>query len=132
MHDLCACTASHDFALTQCQWQCPWHERFLGLGLSRAFTLLTLLTHLPYCARSGAGLADATLPANTTADQPDEESNVCLRHYDLRPRGQEASLLIELQRTNSIRPALLSCRAHRLCKTKSQASMISLFEEPAG
>ncbi|EFN60511.1 hypothetical protein EAG_12470 [Camponotus floridanus] len=31
-------------------------ERFLGLGLPRAFTPLTLLTHLPYCTRPMATL----------------------------------------------------------------------------
>jgi len=67
--------ASYDFALTQCQWQCPClalGERFLGLGLLRSFNPLTLLTHLLYCMRPTAALVCALFP--TTFYGPDEEN----------------------------------------------------------
>lgn len=87
----------------------------MGLGLSRAFTPLTLLTHLPYrSARRSPGLA--TTPASRLASTRREESNVCLRRYDLRPRGQQPSLLIAL------RSDPLACARH----LKNQRDQFSL------
>lgn len=96
VHDLYAFT-SRDFALTQCQRPVvhgSQRERFLGLGLPRAFTPLTLLTHLPYCTRPMAALVCASLL--TTFHESDEESRSASAYanYDPRARGQEASLLI--------------------------------------
>jgi len=96
VHDLCAFT-SRDFALTQCQRPVvhgSQRERFLGLGLPRAFTPLTLLTHLPYCTRPMAALVCASLPTTFHGSDEERRSASAYVNYDPRARGQEASLLI--------------------------------------
>lgn len=121
VHDLCACTTSHDFALTQCQWQLPMERALFGSrsieGVHPAYVVNTLTIPLDEALLppppSSPPPPPPPLPASRLAStarrpptrQPDEESNVCLRHFDLRPRGQEASLLIAL-------------RSDRLCSSR--------------
>lgn len=46
VHDLCACTTSHDFALTQCRWQLPMERALFGSrsieGVHPAYVVNTL------------------------------------------------------------------------------------------
>ncbi|KYQ58036.1 hypothetical protein ALC60_03088 [Trachymyrmex zeteki] len=64
-------------------------ERFLGLGLLRAFTPLTLLTHLPYCTRPMA--AEAARGVHRVAvkrEQPARLLAACLRGSRTRARAR--------------------------------------------
>ncbi|EGI61542.1 hypothetical protein G5I_10105 [Acromyrmex echinatior] len=80
-------TVTNGIAHARCQWPVVrglQRERFLGLGLLRAFTPLTLLTHLPYCTRPMAALVCVPLPT-TFRGSDEERRSVCL--CQLRPAG---------------------------------------------
>ena len=117
--DLCACTTSHDFALTQCQWQLPMERALFGSrsieGVHPAYVVNTLTIPLDEAAQEASATTAASLAARfhraSDGHQPDEESNVCLRHYDLRPRGQEASLLIALRSDRPLRSGRFAARS---------------------
>lgn len=127
VHDLCAFT-SRDFALTQCQRPVvhgSQRERFLGLGLPRAFTPLTLLTHLPYCTRPMATLVCASLPTSFHKLDEERRGASAYANYDPRARGQEASLLI-VSRCN--RPVLEI--SHNMKTERSRIVLRKLVKPP--
>lgn len=120
---VCLHRTSHDFALTQCQWQLPMERALFGSrsieGVHPAYVVNTLTIPLDEAAqKASATAATASLAARfhqrerrPPTRQPDEESNVCLRHYDLRPRGQEASLLIALRSDRPLRSGRFAARS---------------------
>jgi len=75
---------------------CSWltTRALFGSRSPRAFTPLTLLTHLPYCTRPMAALVCASLPTTFHGSDEERRSASAYVNYDPRARGQEASLLI--------------------------------------